>query len=75
MKAFLDILSFGPDGWGYVLVMAALVSVSLAVLGFLLGAIIGVFAAWAKISGGLALRGIADGYTTIIRGIPDLLVI
>lgn len=56
MKAFLDILSFVPDGWGYVLVMAALVSVSLAVLGFLLGAMIGVFAAWAKISGGLALR-------------------
>ncbi|MGU3401488.1 ABC transporter permease [Brucellaceae bacterium D45D] len=75
MKAFLDILSFGPDGWGHVLMMAALVSVSLAVLGFLLGAIIGVFAAWAKISGGLILRAIADGYTTIIRGIPDLLVI
>ncbi len=72
---FLDILSFGPDGWGYVLMMGALVSVALAVLGFLLGAAIGVFAAWAKISGGRTLRTVADGYTTIIRGIPDLLVI
>lgn len=72
---FLDILSFGPDGWGYVLMMGALVSVALAVLGFLLGAAIGVFAAWAKISGGRTLRAVADGYTTIIRGIPDLLVI
>ncbi len=33
------------------------------------------FAAWAKISGGRTLRAVADGYTTIIRGIPDLLVI
>ncbi|WP_273786853.1 ABC transporter permease subunit, partial [Brucella intermedia] len=59
----------------YVLMMGALVSVALAVLGFLLGAAIGVFAAWAKISGGRTLRTVADGYTTIIRGIPDLLVI
>jgi octopine/nopaline transport system permease protein len=75
MKAFFDILSFGPDGWGYVLTMAVLVTVSLAAMGFALGAAIGVFAAWAKISGGRTLRTIADGYTTIIRGIPDLLVI
>jgi octopine/nopaline transport system permease protein len=75
MKAFFDILSFGPDGWGYVLTMAVLVTVSLAAIGFALGAAIGVFAAWAKISGGRTLRTIADAYTTIIRGIPDLLVI
>ena len=75
MNAFFDILSFGPDGWGHVLMMAVLVTVALSVLGYLLGAIIGVLAAWAKISGGRTLRGVADAYTTIIRGIPDLLVI
>src|SRR5690606_9686041 len=72
---FLDILSFGPDGWGYVLMMGALVSVALAVLGFLLGAAIGVFAAWAEMSGGPTRRAVADRYTTIIRGIPDRLVV
>ncbi len=73
--SFFEILSFGPDGWGQVLLTGALMSVALALTGFLLGAVIGVFGAWAKISGGRITRTIADGYTTIIRGIPDLLII
>lgn len=72
---FFEIISFGPDGWGGVLLHAALITIALAVLGYFLGLAIGVLAAWAKISGGRILRTIADGYTTIIRGIPDLLVI
>ena len=37
--------------------------------------VIGALAAWAKLSGGFALRTAADAYTTVLRGVPDLLVI
>lgn len=72
---FLDIISFGPTGWGAALLAAALMTIAVASTGFVVGGVIGVFVAWAKISGGRTLRVIADGYTTILRGIPELLVI
>jgi len=37
--------------------------------------VIGTFGAWAKIAGGRLARSGADLYTTVLRGIPDLLVI
>jgi len=45
------------------------------VLGFLAGSVFGSLAAWAKLSRVAALRWFADGYTTLLRGVPDLLVI
>ncbi len=72
---FLDLISFGPHGWVAALLAGAVMTVLIAISGFLIGGVIGVFGAWAKISGGRAVRVIADGYTTILRGIPDLLVI
>ena len=72
---FLDVISFGPGGWGAALLAGAWMTVLIAISGFLIGSIIGTFGAWAKISGGRTIRGIADGYTTVLRGIPDLLVI
>ncbi|MBB3146341.1 octopine/nopaline transport system permease protein [Phyllobacterium trifolii] len=72
---FLDVISFGPGGWGAALLAGAWMTILIAISGFLIGSIIGTFGAWAKISGGRTIRGIADGYTTVLRGIPDLLVI
>jgi octopine/nopaline transport system permease protein len=71
----LDIVSFSPGGWGPAITIAAGTTIAIAVSGFLVGAVIGAFGAWAKTSGGPVVRVIADGYTTILRGIPDLLVI
>jgi octopine/nopaline transport system permease protein len=72
---FLELMSFGPNGWGPALALGALMTVAVAVAGFAIGGVIGAFGAWAKISGGRVLRGFADLYTTVLRGIPDLLVI
>lgn len=72
---FLDVVGFGPNGWGLALLTGASMTLAIALAGFLVGAAIGVLAAWAKISGGRALRMAADAYTTILRGIPELLVI
>ncbi|TCU06801.1 ABC transporter permease [Rhizobium sullae] len=71
----LELVSFGPGGWGHALLAGAWMTILIALAGYAIGAVIGTFGAWAKISGGTAVRTAADAYTTILRGIPDLLVI
>ncbi len=73
--SFLDLIGTGPNGWGIALATAALMTILVAIAGFAIGGVIGVFGAWAKISGGPVTRRIAGFYTTVLRGIPDLLVI
>jgi len=73
--SFLEIVSFGPDGWGQALATGAMMTILIALSGFAIGGVIGTFGAWAKISGGPILRFVAETYTTVLRGIPDLLVI
>ena len=68
-------MGFGPNGWGPAMLLAALMTLAVASCGFVIGAVVGSLIAWAKLSGGVLARGFADAYTTILRGIPDLLVI
>ena len=72
---FLQLMSFGEGGWAPAMLMGAGVTLILALTGFALGACFGVAGAFAKISGGPVARRVADVYTTVLRGIPDLLVI
>jgi octopine/nopaline transport system permease protein len=72
---FLELMGFGPQGWGPAMLFGAAMTLAVAGCGFLLGTAIGTLGAWAKITGGRLARGIADLYTTVLRGIPDLLVI
>ena len=72
---FFEIMGFGPRGWGLAMLTAAAMTVAVSTAAFLVGTIIGAIGAWAKISGGLLARASADVYTTLLRGIPDLLVI
>jgi octopine/nopaline transport system permease protein len=69
------LMSFGSDGWGLAMVFAAGVTLAVAVCGFLIGSVIGSLVACVKLSGGVVVRSAADAYTTVLRGIPDLLVI
>jgi octopine/nopaline transport system permease protein len=73
--SYFELVGFGPNGWGWALLTATGMTLAVALCGFLAGAVIGTLVAWAKLGGPLAVRSIADGYTTILRGIPDLLVI
>ena len=72
---FWQLISFGEHGWGKLLLIGAGMTLALAICGFLLGAAIGTIGAWSKICGNRPVRYLADGYTTITRGIPDLLII
>ena len=73
--SYFELMGFGPKGWGWPMLMAAGMTVAVASCGFLVGAILGSLVAWAKLSRSLILRSLGDGYTTVLRGIPDLLVI
>ncbi|MBF9234388.1 ABC transporter permease [Microvirga alba] len=73
--SYFELVGFGPNGWGLALLTATGMTLAVALCGFLMGSVVGTFVAWAKLSRSLTARSIADGYTTILRGIPDLLVI
>ncbi len=71
----LDLLSVSPPGWGGVLLAGLLASLQLAVGGYVLGLVIGVGGAFGKLYGGPILRDLLEVYTTVIRGVPELVLI
>lgn len=73
--AMLELLSFGPNGWGGQLLMGTAMTIAVAVSAFAFGILVGSLGASAKLSHSLILNGLADVYTTVVRGIPELLVI
>jgi octopine/nopaline transport system permease protein len=75
MTSSLALLTWGTSGWLDELTFATGLTLLVALAGFALGAVFGGLAATAKLSGSRVLRGAADTYTTVLRGIPDLLVI
>lgn len=75
MTASDFVLGFGEAGWGAALLQAAMMTLAVASTGYAFGLLVGSFGAWAKIKGGVLPRLIADAYTTVLRGIPDILVI
>jgi octopine/nopaline transport system permease protein len=75
MTYVVHILGFGQGGWGAALLLASGVTLSLSVLGFLLGAAFGAIAASGRLSSRLIPAALAKAYGTVFRGIPDLLTI
>lgn len=73
--SYFELVGFGPNGWGWALLTATGMTIAVAICGFLAGSVVGTLVAWGKIGGNLVTRSLADGYTTVLRGIPDLLVI
>lgn len=62
------------DGFGPQILAGTLVTLKLA-LGSLLGAVlIGLLGASAKLAANRPLRALASGYTTLIRSVPDLVI-
>lgn len=73
--SFFQLMGFGSEGWAPALLRASLMTLAIASCGFIAGSTLGALVAWAKVSGGRTVRIVADAYTTVLRGIPDLLVI
>jgi len=72
---YIELMGFGPTGWGLLLLRATGMTVAVSSVAFLLGSAIGTLLAWARIEGNRSIRFAAEAYTIVLRGIPDLLVI
>ena len=68
-------LIFGDLGWGDELLIAMMMTIAVSICSMGLGVFIAIFTAWAKIGFSKILNFVANFYTTVIRGIPELLVI
>lgn len=71
----VQLLGFGEQGWGGALLVALLMTVLLTIAALAVGAVFGALVASAKLSRSRTLRVIGDAYTTLFRGIPELLII
>lgn len=71
----LDLLRFGSQGWGDEMAWGAAMTVAVAVLAYAIGLALGSLAAAAKLAGNAPVRALAGTYTTVVRGVPALLVI
>jgi len=75
MDGALTLLSFGPEGWGDDVAWGVLVTVSLALATLPIGLLVGFLVALAKRSQEQSLRLAGNIYTTIFRGLPELLTL
>jgi octopine/nopaline transport system permease protein len=72
---YFEIIGFGQGGWGLDLLKATAMTIAVAAAGFFCGLLLGSLGAAAKLSRSSLLRAAAEIYTTVFRGVPNLLVI
>lgn len=75
MEGSIALLGFGEGGWGPSIVQGIFVTISLAVATLPVGLAIGFFVALGKQSEEPSLKLAANLYTTIFRGLPELLTL
>ncbi|SIS88629.1 ABC transporter permease [Phaeovulum vinaykumarii] len=57
------------------LVAGTLMTIQLALVSLAIALVFGLLGAWAKLSGNRAAQRLAGAYTTVVRGVPDLVLI
>ncbi len=70
-----QLLGFGANGWGVWLLAAALMTLAVTATALAIGAVIGTIVAALRLSGSPLLRFLGHIYTTVFRGVPELLII
>ena len=71
----MELLSIGKTGWGDELIFATIMTLAVSVTAMLIGFIFALIFTPLKLSKNKFFNLIANFYTTIIRGVPELLVI
>ena len=71
----MELLAYGDSGWGDELFFATLMTLAVAVTAMFIGFIFSLIFTPLKIVNNKILNFIGNFYTTVIRGIPELLVI
>lgn len=75
LASTLDLLAFSPPGWGATLLIALGKSILIALGAFALGLLIGIGGAYGKLYGSPVTRDLLGIYTTIVRAVPELILI
>ena len=71
----MDLLAFGKTGWGDELFYATLMTIAVSITAMLIGFLFAAVFTPLKLSKHKFLNLIGNFYTTVIRGVPELLVI
>jgi octopine/nopaline transport system permease protein len=71
----MEILAFGKTGWGDELFYATLMTIAVSITAMLVGFLFAAIFTPLKLSKHKSLNLIGNFYTTVIRGVPELLVI
>ena len=71
----MELLKFGDSGWGDELFFATLMTLAVAITAMLIGFLFALIFTPLKISKNKTLNFISNFYTTVMRGVPELLVI
>ena len=70
-----DLLILGNSGWGDELLISSIMTILVSLSSMALGLFIAIFIAIAKIQKKKIFKFLANFYTTVIRGVPELLII
>ena len=71
----MELLSFGKTGWGYELFIATLMTIAVSITAMFVGFLFALIFTPLKLSKNKLFNFIGNSYTTVIRGVPELLVI
>ena len=71
----MELLAFGKTGWGDELFIATLMTIAVSITAMLIGFFFALIFTPLKLSKNKFFNFIANSYTTVIRGVPELLVI
>ena len=71
----MELLAFGNTGWGDELFIATLMTLAVSITAMLIGFLFALIFTPLKLSKHKSLNLIGNCYTTVVRGVPELLVI
>lgn len=74
-SSLIGLLGWGAAGWSDELLAGLVFTVQISICGYIVGFLLGLLGAGAKLSGNKLLYRIGDLYTTLVRAIPELLLI
>ncbi|TDQ84163.1 amino acid ABC transporter membrane protein 1 (PAAT family) [Dongia mobilis] len=74
-QSYAVLMSWGDRGWLDEFVWGLLFTLELAIGGYLVGFALGLLGAGAKLSGRKWLVRVGDSYTTIVRAVPELILL
>lgn len=75
MERIVELLALSPPGWGGNLLRGLIHSLEIALGAFGFGLVIGLAGACGKLYGGPVVRDLLAVYTTVVRAVPELVLI